>query len=221
MRCIFNILIGLQIFTFSLFAQTSDISNQSLQLRFAKSLKLLGNEQYDLAINELQKLISAHPDFQPPYRKLVETYIYIDNLEKAVLYFQNLQTQNPENPYIYYALSRIDFQKGNNEKAIKNLKKCISLDPRYPETYGPFGGLPEIYKAVGQLDSGEKFFSKLIKEQPENPHAYYGMARVYMKQYHWDSAISMLNKSTQIDSMAEYPYHSEPRMCGPSRSNAG
>jgi CHAT domain-containing protein/Flp pilus assembly protein TadD len=209
MRYFFKMVTGFPIFLALLLnAQPAHQNTEDLRSRFASGLKLLGDEQYDAAINQLQRLIEEHPDFQPSYRKLVETYIYLEDLDEAHSYFRNLQKRYPQNPYVYYALSRIYFKNKNYELAIKNLKECLSLDPKYPEVYGPFGGLPEVYKATNQLNMAEELFITLTKEQAENPYPYYGLARVNMKQYRWDSAINMLNKSIEIDSTIQYPYHS-------------
>lgn len=179
----------------------------TIQDRYAQCLKLMGEEKLELAIQELQNLLSDYPGFQLPYRKLVEAYIFLGNLEQASRYFQHLQKKDPTNPYPYYALARINFKKEEYEQALQKLKRCISLNPHFAESYGPFGGLPDVYKAMHQLQDGEAFFKKLIETQPGNPYAYYGLARIYVKQYRWDSAIEMLTKSIEKDSTLEYPYH--------------
>jgi len=168
----------------------------------------MGEEQYEQAIDELKNLLKKYPEFELPYRNLVESYIFLGDIEGARTFFGTLIERDSLNPNIFYALARIDFQQGAYQKSLKNLKKCISLDPAYPDAYGPFGGLAEIYKAMGNLESGETFLTDLIEKYPENSYAYYGLGRIYMKKYRWDEALGMFYKSIELDSNQVQSYHS-------------
>lgn len=189
------------------YSQTLNEQSTDLQKQYAYCLKLMGDEQYQLAIKSFQKLLSDYPDFQLPYRNIVEAYIFLDDLINAQTYFQSLKNRDPQNPYVYYALARIDFHKGENQQAIDKLKTCISLDPSFPEAYGPYGGLPEIYKASDDLNSGENYFNQLIKDIPNNPYAYYGLGRIYVKKGNWDKALQFYKKSIELDSSLIYAFH--------------
>ena len=204
----FSVLISIIFLTLiHIHSQTLDRQTTDLQKQYGYYLKLMGEEQYQLAIKGFQKLLSDYPEFQLPYRNIVEAYIFLGDLVSAQSYFQSLKDKDPQNPYPYYALARIDFQKGENHQAIEKLKKCISLDPTFPEAYGPFGGLPEIYKAINDLNAGEDYFKQLINQYPNNPYPYYGLGRIYVKGGSWDNALQFYNKSLEIDSSVAYDYH--------------
>jgi len=158
----------------------------NLQERYATCLKLMGDEQYRLAITGFQKLLTDYPDFQLPYRNVVEAYIFLNDLNEAQAYFKDLQIKNPQNPYVLYALARIDFHQNKNQEAIEKLKQCILLDPRFSEAYGPYGGLPEVYKRMDDLGGGENYFRQLINKFPDNPNPYYGLGRIYEKKDRWN-----------------------------------
>jgi CHAT domain-containing protein/Tfp pilus assembly protein PilF len=191
-----------------LFSQSATHLSTDLQKKYAICLKLMGEERYEQAINEFKILLANYPEFHLPYRNLVESYIFLGDIDTARYFFQNLKDKDSLNPNIFYALSRLDFQQGEYEKSLHNLKQCISLDPTYPDAYGPFGGLAEIYKANGNLENGEIFLTDLIEKSPENPYSYYGLGRIYMKKYEWGNALEMFNKSIALDSNQVLSYHS-------------
>ena len=188
-------------------AQTLTEVSDDLQERYASCLKLMGDEQYGLAISGFQKLLADHPEFHILYRNIVEAYIFCEKIDSAAYYFQALQQRDKQNPYVYYALARVAFHLGENQNAIEKLKECISLDPTFPDAYGPFGGLPEVFKASGELEAGERYFGELIAKSPKNPYSYYGLGRIYAKRGDLDRALHFYMKSIEVDSLLTYGYH--------------
>ena len=206
-RYLFVSIITIFIFSHYIFAESQTELSSDLQKRYAYCLKLMGEDQYKLAIKGFQKLLMDYPQFHLPYRKIVEAYIYQGDLENAVKYFQMLLKDDPQNPYIYYALSRIDFYNNDFDEAIKKLQKCISINPLVAEAYGPNGGLPEIYQAAEELGEGEDYFNQLIKQLPDNPLVHYGLGRIYFKKGLWNRALKLYQKSIEMDSSLTYAYH--------------
>jgi CHAT domain-containing protein/Tfp pilus assembly protein PilF len=188
-------------------ALLSQVSNH-LQSRYLSALKLLGEEEYEKAIFEFQKIIQGNPDFSKAYRSLVETYLFRDELDTAQDYFENLLKENSNNPYANYALARIDFARKEYDRAIEKLKKTIALDPKFADAYSHRGGLPEVYKAKHNLDSAIRYFRELIQADPSNPCAYYGLARSHIRKYEWQKALNLLAKAIELDPEFTLAYHS-------------
>jgi len=179
-----------------------------LRERYKTALKMMGEDNYTEAIPELQQLIQEAPQLSNAYRSLAEAYIYQGDLETGQNYFELLRQKNPQNAYLYYALGRIAFAQNNNNIAIAMLKKAIELQPDYAEPYGLRGGLPEIYNAKKDLDTGAKYFRDLIGKNPENACAYYGLARIHIKKYELQEALEMLSKAVELDPQLTLAYHS-------------
>ncbi len=199
---IFALLILIQ---FSYSQPDIEIKSQ-LQKRYLDCLKLLGNEQYQTAINQLQELIADYPDFTLSYRKIADAYILADDLQGGEAYFRKILTETPQNSYSYYVLSRFDFQRENYEQAIEKLKKCISHNPEFPEAYGNYGGLPEVYQAQEDLAAAKTFFNQLIEKNPQNAFAYYGLGRIHSFENNWDKAMPLLKKSIELKPVQEPAY---------------
>ncbi|MFQ6113778.1 MAG: CHAT domain-containing protein [bacterium] len=183
-------------------------ASDQLQSQYKSVLKLLGKEEYEQAIFGFQKIIQENPDFSKAYRNLVEAYLFLNELDKAQAYFENLLSKNSRNAYANYALARIHFRRKEYDRAIEKLKRTIALDPNFADAYSYRGGLPEVYKAKNELDTAIQFFSELIQAEPENPCAYYGLARSYIRKYEWQKALDLLSKAIEIDPDFTLAYHS-------------
>jgi len=96
-----------------------------------KALRLAGRQDYETAIEALQKIIRTHPDFSDAFRKLATFYVVTERLAEGKAFFKEILQHQKDNPYAYYALAQLDYQSGYYQKAIDELKKCISLDPEF------------------------------------------------------------------------------------------
>ena len=191
-----------------LYSQLLSQTPPHLHERYVNILKIMGEDEYDQAIIEFRRLISEHPNFHKAYRKIAEAYISIDDLQGAQSYFEKLLNENPNNPYALYGLARIDFVRKEYDKAIEKLQSSTKIDPRFVDAYGYHGGLPEVYKAKNDLDSGIQYFSELVQADPQNACAYYGLARCHLKKYQWGKALKLLAKAIELEPELTFAYHS-------------
>jgi CHAT domain-containing protein/Tfp pilus assembly protein PilF len=172
------------------------------------ALKMMGEENYEQAIQELQQIIQDSPDFTAAHRKLAESYIFTNELGEAQIYFEELLKENVDNPVIHYCLARVDFAKKDYDGAIEELEKVIEIDPGFVDAYGYPGGLAEVYNAKDDLDSAVPFFEKLIQEYPKNACAHYGLGRVHLRRYEWETALGLLSRAIYLDPELTLAYHS-------------
>ncbi len=177
-----------------------------LQLRYAHALQLLGEEQYQASISELQTLVNDYPQFYPAYRKITDAYLLSKELQTAEKVFHKMIAADPGNAYAWYALARIDQEQKNYDDAIEKLKKCIALKPDFPEAYGVHGGLPEAFHAKKDLVAGKKFFRELIAKMPANAFAYYGLGRLYSFENDWENATIFLKRSIALKPVQSSAY---------------
>ncbi len=74
---------------------------------------MIGQDQFEPGISGLREIILENPTYSKPYRSLVETYIFVDQLDSAQIFFESVLQNYPNNAYAYYALARIDFAQKN------------------------------------------------------------------------------------------------------------
>lgn len=183
-------------------------ANDPLQDNFLAALRMMGEENYTEAKSQFHQLINEAPELSSAFRKLVETYIYLDDLEAGNQYFKGLLQKNINKPAVLYSLARIDFARKNYDAAIQKLKNVIRLEPKFVDAYSYKGGLPDVYYVKNDLKGGLRFFTELIKLNPEDALAHYGFARLHIKEHNWDIALKNLFKSIELDPNLSIAYHS-------------
>ena len=66
----------------------------------------------------------------------------------------------------YYLRGLLYYEVGNNEMAIDNLEKAISIDPL---NYRAFYNLSNLYYSTGNLSNAERIMLLGLQIQPESP----------------------------------------------------
>jgi len=117
-----------------------------------------------------------------------------------------LLRDDPDNAYAHYGLARINLEREEYEKAVENLKKCISLAPSFVEAYSNKGGLPEAYSSMGKSFEAEQYFISLIESDSANAYAHYGLACSHIVNYEFDKALEQLNRAIQLNPNITHAY---------------
>lgn len=184
--------------SFELFSQQSAKSQMD---EYIKALRLMGNKQYDSALERLKRIITINPDFSRAYRSIFEAYLRKNNRESAISFFESLIEKDKSNGFAYFALGLLQKNKRQYQKAIELYKKAIQLEPMFEEAYG------EIVIAylskhkdrnIGTREC-ENYLEDLIKKNPSNAFAYYGLGFLCSENYKWKQGIEKLDKAIQID----------------------
>ena len=102
--------------------------------------KLDKAKQYSLQIYFLNKY---HNYFQDYYssQKLGHVYYLLKNFGAAKYFYEKSLTFSNNDPEVYFNLSAINFADKNLQEAFENIKKCLSLNPEYPNARRIFDGL--------------------------------------------------------------------------------
>ncbi|GAB4365718.1 MAG: hypothetical protein Kow0042_05110 [Calditrichia bacterium] len=195
----FIIFAFLFLWTIPLLSQTPDQTVVEPRQIYQNALRMVGQEQYEQAVETLRQLIRDFPFYGKAYGKLAESYIFLGKIDEARHYFHNLLSENPDLPYAYFGLARLDFQQEKYQEALIQLKQCIALDSTFVEAYRMTAGLPEVFAALDDSLGAVHFFREMIRKNPRNALAYFGLGKTYYYHYDWPNALQALEKALQLD----------------------
>ena len=95
----------------------------------------------------------------------------------------------------YLNLGVIDFMEGNLDKAIKNYRSAIELNPDYVEAYFNLGA---AYYKQGNLKEAETALLKAIELEPEYARAHYSLGALYFDQKKYELARKHADKAEEL-----------------------
>ena len=136
----------------------------------------LGREQ---ARKAAMKAIALDKNFAEGYVELGDHYLYNEFNWKVAEenYLKALKLQ-PDNPGILYSLGGgLYFAIGRWDDAIKNMKRCIELDPLKPLSYLNLGNM---LSHAGRPDEATAYLKKALELNPQFQRAHLYLGRNYL-----------------------------------------
>ncbi len=88
---------------------------------YQKGLSYYKQGQYQKTIEEFEKVVEAHPDYESGHRILGDSYLKIKNYDRAIEAFRSALELKNDNYVTHYGLALSYFNKGSYREAITTL----------------------------------------------------------------------------------------------------
>lgn len=147
-------------------------------------------------LKNAREILNIDPGDLETRIKIGNYLIDIGKYGEAEKYFLEIQERLSSYPKLLYNLSRINFLKGNYEKAISLVNKEIEENPNVEEGYIL---LADIYRKQQKYLEAANFYKKAQLINNKSVPGLMGMAWIKYKQNHVESALDLYLKVTQID----------------------
>jgi len=181
--------------------QASSQASQAVKAdpRNARALHLRGNiafaqGNFAAAEEDLHAAMGLHGDFETAY-SLALAYLSLHKLAETKLLFDEVLNDMGSTPQLHVLLGRAYRETGYLEHAIREFKKAIEMDPRYPRVH--------YYLALAYLAQGEKerfpeALSLFEQELAINPHEFfstYFLGIIHLEGRDFPAAKDYLNRA--------------------------
>jgi len=160
-----------------------------------KIRQFLVKEEFDLAREMCQEMISIQPDVYEPYFHLAGIAYRLKDYPESIKQLTKAIEIAPDNTELQNSLATIYQKQGNYEQAIIELKKSIKIRP---EQFGAYGHLAQVYYQQKNYEQALFYVQKSLSVEPEQPIMLNQLAALYNRQKETDKAIECFNKSLQI-----------------------
>jgi tetratricopeptide (TPR) repeat protein len=132
--------------------------------------------------------------------------------DQALMSFQQVILEDPENPFALNNLGYICYKKGIWGEAIEHLTKAAKQQKdRMAMLYANFY-LGLVYYERAMLVDAIKFFEKALKLGPNLQEAYYYMGLAETKRYEFKKALEYFEKCRKVDPESRYARLSDEEM---------
>jgi tetratricopeptide (TPR) repeat protein len=181
--------------------------NKWYQLRLGLFYRNL--EQYDDFINLYEELTKKYPDDTEVLSELIDAYLSMGQLDKALTYMNLLEEQVGPSEIITEQRLNIYKRQGNDKKLIAELEKLIKENPENVRYYSM---LAQVYTENGKEKEALKAFEKIKELNPNDPYINISLLEFYEKNGDKDKAFDELiaairNKNLDLTTKANiYDY---------------
>ncbi len=181
--------------------------NKWYQLRLGLFYRNL--EQYDDFINLYEELTKKYPDDTEVLSELIDAYLSMGQLDKALTYMNLLEEQVGPTEIITEQRLNIYKRQGNDKKLIAELEKLIKENPENVRYYSM---LAQVYTENGKEKEALKAFEKIKELDPNDPYINISLLEFYEKNGDKDKAFDELiaairNKNLDLTTKANiYDY---------------
>jgi len=167
-----------------------------------RALQLLGNVEFAqgnfaASAEHLHTALSLQADFATAY-SLALAYLSEQKLAETKLLFDELLNDMGSTPALHVLLGRAYRETGYLDDAIREFKKAIDLDPRYPRVH--------YYLALAYLAQGEKerfptalpLFEQELAINPKEFFSTFFLGVIHLEDRNFPAAEDYLKKAVQL-----------------------
>ncbi|MBU6400585.1 MAG: tetratricopeptide repeat protein, partial [Verrucomicrobia bacterium] len=176
------------------------LDNDGWMSKFAHAAFAAHEDKSDQAVDLLQKVIQANPDFAGAHANLGEIYEKQGKLAKARDAYRHALrcVLNPdEDSAVLQALARVDEKLGSKTAdTSSDLTEAIQLRPENAEAYQARG---DAHFSRQEYDKAVDDYSEAIRLDPNDASAYAGRGAAYGNKHAYDQAIRDFNKTLQLN----------------------
>jgi tetratricopeptide (TPR) repeat protein len=169
---------------------------------YQKGLSYYKQQHYEKAIEEFEKIVKAHPDYESGFRILGDSYLKIKDYDRAAKAFQNAVRLKKDNYTSYYGLALAYFNAGRYAETIPTLQEGERYARSPQHQY-------QLYRTRGSAHYNLRDFKRAIADlgkamaiQRGNPKDVLQLGISYYHTGNYGEAERLLQQALALDSNA-------------------
>ena len=107
--------------------------NEQAKIKLHEANNFFDSGDYMTAIDRYKEIIRENPEYISALNKLAESYIKVNDEDKAAMVFKRITEIKPNKDSTYRRLGKLMLKQGKNLEASQQYKKAISINPEQPD----------------------------------------------------------------------------------------
>ena len=161
----------------------NEIDNEDADKYSLQGVNAAEKGNYEEALENFNKVITLEPKNSDAWFNRGNTYLYMNELNKAITDLDRAVELDPSNIKVYLTKAVLYSKQGKHKKGIEVLSDCIKInskgDPYLLSLCYSSRGLR--YAVTGRFKEAFGDYEKSMEIYPDNPLAYFNAAKLYQK----------------------------------------
>jgi tetratricopeptide (TPR) repeat protein len=186
----------------------------------SRSLSNLG--KYSIALEVMNEGIVYNPQNGDMYYQLGNAYVGVEDYNKAIASYITAIRINTDDSEYYWGLAKAYYHLQDSENAFLNAKMAIKLAPkRHYMLSAYYVVLGDIYLQMAyesiydnkkpndmevQFNNAIEAYKLAVKEEPNQPHAYYKLANAFIISSRLEDALLAIREAIKLNINEPYYY---------------
>lgn len=155
----------------------------------------------EAAISMLENSLLLTQNKSQVYEAIADIYYDLENLSKAIEYYQLALKDNDQNPKVYSRLAMTYWEEDEIEKSIIFYSKALELDPGYEIAYNNLGVV--FLDGIGDAKRASDYFKNAIALNPNYVLAHFNLARSHEIMNEKIAAAKQYQKALNINKQTQ------------------
>ncbi|BBO92399.1 tetratricopeptide repeat protein [Desulfosarcina ovata] len=183
---------------FSILASEEDGLAEMAENFLNSGITYYSNGDYEEAAKAFAASISLDPDSDyssDATKYLAQTYIELDETDKAIETYEAAVMRDPDNADFRTALGQLYYSEERYEDAVVQYGKAVEIDDSAENRYA-YG---ESLLKVEDYEEAEYQFNKVKRSDPDSYAGDYGLGKMYALMEDYETAIEHFQAALEID----------------------
>ena len=169
---------------------------------YQKGLSYYKQGQYQKTIEEFEKIVEAHPDYESGHRILGDSYLKIKDYDKAIEAFQNALRLKGDNYVTHYGLALSFFNKARYREAIFALNEGAEYARSPRDQYKMYRTRGSSYYNINDFEQAISDLQKAVSIQRGNATDVLQLGIAYYRFGNYLEAEKYLQQARVLDPQA-------------------
>ena len=155
-----------------------------------------GLQQHEVALRYYERALGLDDGCSAAYGGLGNVYLALDRPTMALTYYERgLECDDLDERFPYAQLGRLYHESGRLDEAATIYKMGETLGP--PSTDLTVAGA-DLLSDQGELEAAQTVYEEVLRGNLDNPDAYHGLGRIYLRQGRYEQAIKSLQQALHL-----------------------
>jgi tetratricopeptide (TPR) repeat protein/transglutaminase-like putative cysteine protease len=170
-------------------------ANESVDDLEESAQQALKNDNYELAVSLLQRVVTLEPKHKTAWDELGGAYLGLNQNDQAIAAFKKQIEVDAYDQYAYNGLGAAYQRELKYDQAIQQFQKQIEINPLDPSAHASLG---EVYIAQKKFTEAVSELEKAVTLQPKNPVLLISLGQSYIATNQTDKGMAQFEKAISV-----------------------